>query len=86
VIKGGRAQAAGRRRAGVPGLAEHENDEVVFLGRDLGGKVAKAEWPSGTKATYEVEVTDPLSGAKGYAYVASYASASSAPPPSQVRI
>ena len=62
-----------------------ENDEIVFLGRDIGGKVPKNAWPSGTKAAYAVEITDPLTGAKGYAYVASYASASSAPSPSPVR-
>ncbi|MDP3936587.1 MAG: hypothetical protein Q8R92_00440 [Deltaproteobacteria bacterium] len=59
-----------------------ENDEVVFLTRDLGSKAAKDSWPSGFKEAYEVEVTDPLTSVKGYAYVLSYASASAAPAPS----
>ncbi len=58
-----------------------ENDEIVFLTRDLGTKVDKAQWPSGTKEAYEVEVTDPLTSDKGYAYVVSYASEDAAPPP-----
>jgi len=56
-----------------------DNDEIVFLTRDIGAKVAKDQWPSGYKKAYEVEVTDPLTSAKGYAYVMSYATASAAP-------
>jgi hypothetical protein len=58
-----------------------ENDEIVFLTRDLGTKVPKGEWPSGYQEAYEVEVTDPLTSVKGYGYVLSYASAGAAPPP-----
>ncbi len=57
-----------------------ENDEVVFLTRDLGSKAAKDSWPSGYKEAYEIEVTDPLTSVKGYGYVMSYASAGAAPP------
>jgi hypothetical protein len=56
-----------------------DNDEIVFLTRDLGSKVAKEQWPSGYKEAYEVEVTDPLTSVKGYAYVFSYASSAPAP-------
>jgi hypothetical protein len=59
-----------------------DNDEIVFLTRDIGTKVPKDQWPTGYKKAYEVEVTDPLTSAKGYAYVMSYASASAAPPKS----
>jgi len=50
-----------------------DNDEVVFLTRDLGEKSDKAGVPGGPKKVYEVEVTDPLSSGKSYAYVAYFA-------------
>lgn len=50
-----------------------DNDEVVFLTRDLGDKADRAQVPGGPKKVYEVEVTDPLTSTKGYAYVANYA-------------
>src|SRR4030042_1943587 len=56
-----------------------DNDEIVCLTRVIGAKVAKDQWPSGYKKAYEVEVTDPLTSMKGYAYVMSYATASAAP-------
>jgi hypothetical protein len=59
-----------------------ENDEIVFLTRDIGMKTSKDQWPTGYKEAYEVEVTDPLTSDKGYAYVMMYASASAAPAPS----
>ncbi|MFQ5458761.1 MAG: hypothetical protein ACE5FC_09985 [Myxococcota bacterium] len=61
-----------------------ENDELVFLTRDLGEKAAKSEWPSGAKEAFEVEVTDPLTSDKAYAYVVLYESEAAAPPPSTV--
>ena len=50
-----------------------DNDEVVFLSRDLGEKGDKAQIPGGPKKVYEIEVTDPITSSKGYAYVAYYA-------------
>jgi hypothetical protein len=61
-----------------------ENDEIVFLTRDIGMKTPKDQWPKGYKAAYEVEVTDPLTSVKAYAYVMAYESASAAPTPSPV--
>ncbi len=59
-----------------------ENDEIVFLTKDIGMKTPKDQWPTGYKEAYEVEVTDPLTSDKGYAYVMMYESASAAPAPS----
>jgi hypothetical protein len=59
-----------------------DNDEVVFVTRDLGAKADKAQVPGGPKKVYEVEVTDPITSSKGYAYVATYAG--NAPAPSSV--
>ena len=59
-----------------------ENDEIVFLTKNLGNKTPKDQWPSGYKEAYEIEVTDPLTSTKGYAYVLSYDSAGAAPAPS----
>jgi len=59
-----------------------DNDEIVFLTRDLGEKTDKTQVPGGPKKVYEVEVTDPLTPARGYAYVAMYAGG--APPKSPV--
>ncbi len=64
--------------------AYDENDELVFLTRDLGAKAPKGEWPTGTKEAFEVEVTDPLTSDKAYAYVMLYETASAAPAPSTV--
>jgi len=50
-----------------------DNDEVVFLSRNLGEKGDKAQIPGGPKKVYEIEVTDPITSSKGYAYVAYYA-------------
>ncbi|MDP3936588.1 MAG: hypothetical protein Q8R92_00445 [Deltaproteobacteria bacterium] len=61
-----------------------ENDELVFITRDLGAKAPKSEWPTGTKEAFEVEVTDPLTSDKAYAYVMLYETASAAPAPSTV--
>ena len=49
------------------------NDELVFLGGELGDQVSAGEWPPGADPAgprYEVEVEDPLNpGQKGWAYV-----------------
>ena len=56
-----------------------ENDEIVFLTRDLGERADKAQVPGGPRKVYEVEVTDPLTSARSYAYVATYAGNAPAP-------
>ncbi|MEW5944931.1 MAG: hypothetical protein AB1742_01905 [bacterium] len=45
------------------------NDELVFMSRDLGGRVSTDLFPAGTGKKAQVTVTDPLTGEKGWAYV-----------------
>ncbi|MDD5557523.1 MAG: hypothetical protein PHN82_09795 [bacterium] len=44
------------------------NDELVFMGGDLGGRAAGGELPSAATAAVEIECRDPRTGAAGYAY------------------
>ncbi len=46
-----------------------ENDELVFMARDLGDRIAKENWISGYEIGLEVEVQDPLTAYRGWAYV-----------------
>lgn len=48
------------------------NDEVLFIARDLGGRANKDKWPDGVKKGLEITVTDPVNSAKGYAYLFSF--------------
>lgn len=50
-------------------------DEIVFMAGDLGGRFPKERWPM--RKGMEIEVADPLSGEKGYAYALSF----TVPPP-----
>jgi hypothetical protein len=49
------------------------NDELVFMAFDAGGK-APASAPAGTGAGAEIEITDPVTGDRAYAYLFSFAS------------
>jgi hypothetical protein len=44
-------------------------DEVVFMARDAGCRVDPSDWPVGRLAEQEIEVTDPLTGEKGWFYL-----------------
>ncbi len=44
-------------------------DELVFRPRDLGIRVARTAWPKGTIAGVELEVQDPVTGHRGWAYL-----------------
>jgi hypothetical protein len=48
------------------------NDELVFLARDLGDR-ASGPWPDGAETGVEIEVTDPINGSKGWAYLFRFA-------------
>ncbi|MCX6357970.1 MAG: hypothetical protein NT045_08890 [Candidatus Aureabacteria bacterium] len=45
-----------------------DNDDLVFMARDLGDRVERDALPGGHAAAVEIECTDPVSGAKGWAY------------------
>lgn len=52
-----------------PGLAAL--DELVFWSGDAGPRVAADEW-KGSKRGIEIEITDPVSGAKAYVYLLAF--------------
>ena len=52
------------------------NDELVFMVRDSGARVARAEW--GASQGVEIEISDPVDGGKSWAYLLSFPSN---PPP-----
>ncbi len=53
------------------------NDELAFMARDLGDRMSIDTCPTGGEAFHEIEITDPLKGGKGWAYLISYQT----PPP-----
>jgi len=46
-----------------------DDDELVFFAKDTGDKVAAGEFPLDCDAVMELIVSDPISGATGWAYV-----------------
>ncbi|MFH1537492.1 MAG: hypothetical protein ABIH66_00940 [bacterium] len=54
-----------------------KNDELVFMTKDIGGKVSEDDFPEGAENRAEVTVTDPLTDEKGWAYIFSFGN----PPP-----
>lgn len=52
-------------------------DELVFRPRDLGPRAARTAWPEGVHGGVEIEVHDPLTGGRGWAYLFRF----DAPPP-----
>jgi hypothetical protein len=46
-----------------------ENDELVFMAKDLGDRISKESWISGYEIGLEVEVQDPLTAYRGWAYI-----------------
>ncbi|MEW6442750.1 MAG: hypothetical protein AB1640_17570 [bacterium] len=45
------------------------NDEIVFMAEDLGDRVGREAWPAGVRKGMEIEVSDPESAGKGWAYL-----------------
>lgn len=54
-----------------------EQDEIVFLARDAGCRAPSSAWPGDSIAGEEIEITDPLTGEKGWSYLFAF----SDPPP-----
>ncbi len=50
-----------------------ENDELVFMITDVGGKAEPAVWPSGWLSADEITLTDPLTGDRAWVYLFSFA-------------
>jgi len=44
-------------------------DELVFMAFDIGDRVSKNEWIKGYRKGEEIEITDPLTGGKGWVYL-----------------
>jgi hypothetical protein len=59
------------------------NDMLVFLARDVGDRDVEAEKALAATRGDEIEVTDPVNGAKGWAYLAYYDSSPPAPSPTR---
>ncbi len=49
-----------------------ENDELVFMSRDLGGRISRAELPKGAEKVVEITCQDPTSTGKGWAYLVAH--------------
>lgn len=58
-----------------------EQDEIVLMAHDLGDRVAAAGWPEGVSKGHEAEVTDPVTGKKGWFYVFAYTNRDAGLPP-----
>jgi hypothetical protein len=59
-------------------------DKLLFMAEDLGDKVSKDAWVTGYSKASEIEVTDPLTGEKGWCYFLAFSSnppAKSSEPP-----
>jgi hypothetical protein len=59
------------------------NDLLVFIARDLGDRDLEVEKALKATGGDEIEVTDPVNGAKGWAYLADYAASPPAPSATQ---
>ncbi|UCD83705.1 MAG: hypothetical protein JSU92_10455 [Deltaproteobacteria bacterium] len=49
------------------------NDELVFMVRDSGDRIAKERYPEGAVAVDEITLTDPIDGGKSWVYLCSFA-------------
>ena len=59
-----------------------ENDELVFMAKDTGDRIATELLPATSDAAVEIEVTDPVTRARGWAYLLHFSG--SMPPSSPV--
>ena len=46
-----------------------ENDELVFMAKDTGDRIAPGLWPAASDAAVEIAVADPSNGGRGWAYL-----------------
>lgn len=58
-----------------------DNDELVFMAKDTGERAPIELLPSGSDATLEIEVTDPVDGGRGWAYLLHFPDNPPAPSP-----
>ena len=49
-----------------------ENDELVFMAKDTGDRIAPELLPATSDAAVEIEVADPVNGERGWAYLVHY--------------
>lgn len=49
-----------------------ENDELVFMLKDTGGRLSKKNYPENAEAVDEIEITNPANGRKAWAYLCSF--------------
>jgi len=64
-----------------PGRTLDADDELVFMAADSGDRLAEGKLPGGSGRALEIEITDPLSGERGWAYLAVFGE--TAPPLSE---
>lgn len=57
-----------------------DNDELVFMAKDTGDRATRAALPAISDAALELEVTDPLTGERGWTYLVHFRE--EPPPPS----
>lgn len=46
-----------------------DNDEIVFMAKDTGGRVTREVLPAASDGALEIELTDPADGTRGWAYL-----------------
>lgn len=63
-------------------FAFDNNDELVFMAKDTGARAPRGLLPSRSDAVIEIEVTDPVDGRKGWAYLLHFRD--NPPPPSSM--
>lgn len=54
---------------GIGEFTFDENDELVFMAKDTGDRIAPARLPSERDVAVEIEVTDPVNGKRGWVYL-----------------
>ncbi len=59
------------------------NDELVFMAKDGGDRIARSPLPKGSDSALEIEITDPVDGGRAWVYLLHFAAAP--PPPSRER-
>ena len=62
-----------------------ENDELVFMARDLGDREISDDWQQQYDGSVEIEVVDPLTGGKGWVYLVATPSAAERSPVDYVK-
>jgi hypothetical protein len=61
------------------------HDELVFMAKDAGSRVVPLDGPAGYRKAEEIEITDPLTGEKGWFYLFSFSESPSSSPVDLIR-